>query len=198
MKRVVRILAGVLVAHIGFVVTAFFLMFTGPDIGGYFDYRQPDKFFVIQATVTSAVDSDGDILLLLDDRTCLGDTFFYDGFILRDKSRRIALKNGLPALSELEGVEITVMANSAYLGDGWRYPIAALSVDGVEYLSFTEGYPIVRRQALGACIWAVFLCGGSLAFFTWATVRLIRGKKESPPKLPYFRLKPFQKLPPKD
>lgn len=63
---------------------------------------------------------------------------FYNDFKIRGKSFDLAVKNGLPDILQ-EGISITITSASAYLGDGWAYPIVAVTYNGIEIIPYEEG-----------------------------------------------------------
>ncbi len=202
MKRFVRTLLGVAMAFLGFFVTFFFLLMTTNGPTDYTHHRAPTEFCRVEGTVTSVQYAGDKVSITMDVASCSNKVVLYDRFVLSEQNRRIAQENGLPLLADLEGSSVIVMTHPSCHGDVNVNLIGSLSVEGTEYLAFEDGYANLcadsRRLQVSETFWIIVLPGGSILFFTWATLRLIRGKKERPPKLPYFRLKPFQKLPPKD
>ncbi len=198
MKRAGRILIGIFVAHIGLFVTICMLLVTTNGPEDYAHHRDPLEFCKVDATVTSAKYADEEISFTLDVQSCNKKVNLHDHFVLSETGRSIAKKNGMPEPSNLVGSRIVIMTYPSGHLDRYINPIAALSVDGTEFLSFEDGYDALcsesKRLQMKDLFWAIVLPGGSIWFFSWATVRIIRGKREKPPRLPRFRFLRFQKL----
>ena len=63
---------------------------------------------------------------------------YYNNFKINGKNLDLAIENGLQDILR-ENVVFTVTSADAYLGDGWKYPIVALTYDGNEIIPFAEG-----------------------------------------------------------
>lgn len=63
---------------------------------------------------------------------------FYDDFKINGKNFDLAVKNGLFDILQKDTL-FTITSASAYLGDGWAYPIVALTYNGKEIIPYEEG-----------------------------------------------------------
>ncbi len=190
MKRISPILCGILLLHIGFFVFGVMLVLTAPDIGGYFDYRDREAFCTVEGTVRDAYESrDGDAYYLLIE-TPENEKSYYGDYVLRDRMWNIARENGLDAPPR-EGDTVSLTFHPAYLGDGWSYPIAALTVNGTTYLPFDEGYPAVLDDQRGAAGFSVLAIGLGVWIMIGAVAMIAVGARpngrRSQPKKNLFR-----------
>ncbi len=170
MKALFRILGGIAVVWIAFMLFCLTMMLTYPDIPGFFDYLKKSEFREISATVTAAKNSrDGDSLLLSLEQ----DAKLCGEFTLKNACYREAVNHGLP--SNLQDSEITITYHPSFLGDGWVYPIAALTIDDQVYLSFDKGYPVVLVDQLAAAVYALLYIGSTVLLIVIG-IRIIRGR----------------------
>ena len=108
---------------------------------------------------------------------------FYEDFRIDGKNFDLAMENGLPDLLQ-KGASFTITAASAYLGDGWAYPIAALSFEGWEIIPFEEGRQNcveVQQKAEDAArsyilVWGI-AAGALAALNAGAIISLFRAKR---------------------
>ncbi len=171
MKRIGSILGGLAVLWIGFLIFCLALILTGPDISGLFDYLEKSAFLPVEATVSHVSEADGRVLFLPAE-----DSHFFDDMILDGTNYQTAVENGLMPETDLPvGTVVTVVAHPAYLGDGWKYPVAALSVNGMSYLDFEDGYAALLASQVFSCLFAVLFIGLGV-FIMVRGVLLIRGK----------------------
>ena len=63
---------------------------------------------------------------------------YYDRFRICGKNFDLAMENGLSEILQ-ENAVFTISSAAAYLGDGWVYPIVALSCHGDEMIPYSEG-----------------------------------------------------------
>ena len=66
-----------------------------------------------------------------------------DTFKLTGANRRTAVDNGLFE-KFTHGATVEFVIPKLFYGNGYAYPVAAISIDGVEYLSFEEGLRNMR------------------------------------------------------
>lgn len=87
---------------------------------------------------------------------------FYDDFNIRGKNFDLAIKNGLVEVLR-ENAIFTISSADAYLGDGWCYPIVALTYNGNEIIPYTEGkqnFVDYQQQAENRSIKYLIIAGG--------------------------------------
>ena len=101
-------------------------------------YSDTSNFITDKAVVDNIIYSDRDnsIILWLSEI----DEIYQDcNFKINESNTTVVLDSGFREKVHI-GDRITYISAPAYFGDGYIMPIVAISVDGIELLSFSEGY----------------------------------------------------------
>lgn len=137
-----------------------------PDINSVRYYSDPANYVSFDGSVQSYLIGEDYIGINLRH----AQSEFYNDFKIEGKNFDLAVKNGLPDVLQSDAV-FTITTASAYLGDGWAYPVVALLYNGNEIISFEEGlqnYVEVQRNAENAAKLYISVWGsvvGTLAVF---------------------------------
>ena len=110
------------------------LFLFGPDLNSVEYYIDDANYDSFECTVRSYDIYDNTIYIYFDH----SQDNYYDGFRICGKNFNLAMKNGLPDVLQ-ENVIFIISSADAYLGDGWRYPIVALTYNGDEIIPYAEG-----------------------------------------------------------
>ena len=140
-----RILLGAFLLIVGLVLGVVLLFYGWSfswTVSEYNYYKDPTQFVELSAEV--------DYIHWDTNRLTIGMTDIPEGFSERTfkiegEAYDVVLENGLKEQLAL-GQTITFMAAPRYFGNGYVMPIVEISVDGVEYLSFDEGYPYLLNE----------------------------------------------------
>ncbi len=155
------------------------MLLYAPDLNSVPYFSDPANYLSFEGSVRSFSLDEGAIYLTVDHAR----EEFYEDFRIDGKNFDLALENGLPDLLQ-KGAPFTITAASAYLGDGWDYPIAALSCEGREIIPFEEGRQNcveVQQKAEEAArsyilVWGI-AAGALAALDAGAIIGLFRAKK---------------------
>ena len=152
------------------------MLLYAPDLNSVPYFSDPANYLSFEGSVRSFSLVEDAIYLTVDHAR----EEFYEDFRIDGKNFDLALENGLPDLLQ-KGASFTITAASAYVGDGWAYPIAALTCEGREIGPFEEGRKncvevqqnaenfarsYILKFAIAVGILAVFDACSVIGFFT--------------------------------
>ena len=112
----------------------FWLIFYAPDIGSVQYYSDAANYTTFDCTIQSFSIGEDDIQITFEHTQ----SHFYDDFSIDGKNCDLAIENGIEDILQTDAL-FTITSASAYLGDGWSYPVVALSYNGREIIPFDEG-----------------------------------------------------------
>ncbi|MGN1103527.1 MAG: hypothetical protein ACI4QI_01495 [Candidatus Coproplasma sp.] len=113
----------------------FWMLMYAPDINSVEYYSDPANYVSFDGSVQSFNIGDNCIII----RFNHNQKEFYDSFRIDGKNYDLAIENGLSDIL-LEDALFTITSASAYLGDGWSYPIVALTYNEREIIAYEEGW----------------------------------------------------------
>ena len=140
-----RLLLGAFLLIAGLVLGVMLLLYSWDfswTVREYNYYKDPTQFVELTAEV--------DYIHWDTNRLTIGMTDIPEGFSERTfkiegEAYDAVLESGLKEQLTL-GQRITFMSAPRYFGNGYVMPIVEISVDGVEYLSFEDGYPYLLNE----------------------------------------------------
>ncbi|MCH5158580.1 MAG: hypothetical protein J1F33_05235 [Clostridiales bacterium] len=136
-----------MICGVALLASCLIMVLMGPDIGSGKYYDNPDNYDTIDCKITYFVVSseyetyylDLELITVPPHRAYVDSSFRIDG-----DNYAVAQKNGIEDNLK-EETEVQIKVASKYLGDGWIYPIAGLTCNGVDYLPFEVGYKNIAK-----------------------------------------------------
>lgn len=112
----------------------FWLVLFAPDMNSVRYYSDPANYVSFDGSVRSFVIGEDSVTFELDH----SQKGFADEFTIEEKNFDLAVENGLLDILQKDAV-FTITSANAYLGDGWAYPVVALTYEGKEIIPYEEG-----------------------------------------------------------
>lgn len=133
-----KIIVGIVLCSV-FIFISFISLMIGlflfaPDLNSVEYYIDDANYDSFECTVRSYDIYDNAVYIYCDHSR----DNYYDKFKISGKNFNLAMNNGLSDLLQ-ENANFLISSADAYLGDGWSYPIVALTHNGDEIIPYAEG-----------------------------------------------------------
>ena len=142
-----------------FIASGVGLMLYGPDLKSVKYYADDNNYDRFECKVRS-YDVYEDAVYISFEHS---QSNYYDRFRICGKNFDLAMENGLSEILQ-ENAVFTISSAAAYLGDGWVYPIVALSCHGDEMIPYSEGkqnFVEYQQEAENLAVTYLLIAGGA-------------------------------------